>query len=146
MSIFSNLFGSKDAGRAYTAPAPTFSDTLHASIGKLLRLVQLNIESARLGVAEKLVTFLSAAALTGVKVILGALVLVFASVGVGHLLAVSIAPHIAYLLVAAFYLLLFILLIIFRKALVIDPISRFITRLLLPDPCKEELKEAKDKE
>ncbi|MDE7426461.1 MAG: phage holin family protein [Muribaculaceae bacterium] len=146
MSIFSNIFGSKDAGRAYTAPAPSFSDTLHAAVGKVLRLVQLNIESARLGVAEKVVTFLSAAALTGAKVILGALFLVFASVGVGHLLASSIAPHIAYLLVAAFYLLLFILLIIFRKQLIIDPISRFITRLFLPDPHTEEIKECRDKD
>lgn len=65
---------------------------------------------------------------------LGIVCLVFVSIGIGHLLATSIAPHLAYLIVAAFYLILFVTVIAMRRKLFVDPIARFMSRLLVEEP------------
>lgn len=96
------------------------------------------LDYARLSAAEKLTILLSTIALYSLVVILGMITLLFISVGVGHLLAVTIAPHLAYLFVSAFYLLLLIVLIVFRKELIVNPAARFISKLFLKQPDHEE--------
>jgi hypothetical protein len=68
---------------------------------------------------------------------------VFISVGVGHLLATTIAPQLAYLIVALFYVVLLLVVCLMRRALFVDPIARFISKLLLdtPDNSHEEEKQ-----
>lgn len=101
------------------------------------RLITLNLDYARLTAAEKMTVLLSSIAFYAMVAILGTLVLIFVSIGVGHLLATTVAKVAAYLYVAAFYLALFILLFVFRKKLFIDPTARFISKLLV-NPPKEE--------
>jgi hypothetical protein len=60
--------------------------------------------------------------------------LIFISIGVGHLLATTIAPQLAYIYIALFYIVLLAILFAFRKALFLNPISRFVTRLLVKPP------------
>ena len=112
----------------------SLSDNLSAITGGIKRLGSLYIDKARLKTSEKLTILLSTVAFTAVVVALFLILLVFVSIGIGHLLATSIAPHLAYLYVAGFYLLLLVLMVILRKPVFINPISRFISRLLVKVP------------
>lgn len=117
-----------------------------ATAHTLMRFLRLYIEDTRLNIAEKLTLLFSAVAFFALVIILGVVALVFISIGVGHLLASTIAPVWAYIYIAAFYVLLFILLIIFRKALLEDPIARFISRLIVKEPEPETPKSEKSHE
>lgn len=99
-----------------------------------VRYLRLAIEDARLGASEKLTILLSTLAFYGMGAALGLLVLVFVSIGVGHLLADTIAPKMAYIYVACFYVLLFVLMVLFRRQIFINPIARLITRLFVAPP------------
>lgn len=109
-------------------------DGLKQSIDLLRRYITLNIDYARLTTAEKLTILLSTIAFYTMMVAVGTVVLIFISIGVGHLLAATVAHVAAYLYVAAFYLVVFILLIIFRRKIFVDPICRFITKLFVKPP------------
>lgn len=100
----------------------------------LKRLVTLQLDYARLTAAEKMTVLLSTIAFFAVVGVLGTLVLIFVSIGVGHLLASTVAREAGYLYVAAFYLVLFVMLFVFRKKLIVDPIARFITKLFVKPP------------
>lgn len=100
----------------------------------MLKYTALRLDYARLTVAEKLAVLLATVAFYAIAVVIGMVTLVFVSIGIGHLLASTIAPHTAYLLVSAVYLILFVVLITFRKKLIFNPTARFVSRLLLKDP------------
>lgn len=87
--------------------------------------------------AEKLSILLSTVAFASVIMAIALVLIVFITIGVGHLLATSIAPHMAYLIVAGFYLLLLIVAVLLRKRLFINPIARFMSRLLVEPPKPE---------
>ena len=121
----------------------TILDSLSVLANSFLKLGGLYVEKARLKATERLTILLSTVAFAAIGVALALILLIFISIGVGHLLAASIAPHLAYLIVAGFYLVLFILLIVLRKPLFINPISRFMSRLLLEAPDEESPRRAK---
>lgn len=98
------------------------------------RYIMLNLDYARLTAAEKMTVLLSAIAFYTMVVAFGTLVLIFLSIGVGHLLAVTIAPVTAYLFVAAFYMVLLFVLIALRRKIFVDPICKFITKLFVKPP------------
>ena len=99
-----------------------------------LKYVTLQLDYARLTAAEKITVLLSTVALFALIVIIGTITLVFVSIGIGHWLAATIAPCTAYLFVSAFYLILLILLVIFRHRLIYNPAARFISKLFLKYP------------
>lgn len=113
----------------------------------LLRYLRLLIEDARLAAAEKLTVLLSAVAFFGLLIIVGVVALVFISIGIGQFLTATVAPVWAYTYIAGFYVLVFIALLVFRRALFVDPIARFITRLIVeaPQPSKSTENESDDK-
>lgn len=99
------------------------------------RLVTLNLDYARLTAAEKITILLSTIAFFALVAIFGTLVLIFVSIGIGHLLATTTdARAMAYLYVAAFYLVVFILLFVFRKQLFVNPTAKFISKLFCKPP------------
>ncbi len=102
------------------------------SIG--IRYVTLQLDYARLTAAEKLTVLLSTIAFFALAVIIGMITLVFISIGIGHWLAVTIAPYTAYLFVSMFYLLLLVILVVFRRQIIFNPAARFISRLFLKTP------------
>lgn len=104
----------------------------------LRRLLTLNFEYARLSAAEKTTVLLSTIAFYAVMIVVGALALLFISFGVGHLLAVTVAHVAAFLYVAAFYVALLILVIVFRRKLFIDPIAKFVSRLFVAPPTNDD--------
>jgi hypothetical protein len=113
-------------------------DNLKAIYDSAVRYFKGNIDNARLTAAEKLTILLSAVAFYAVAIVVGMVALIFASIGIGHLLASTIAPHLAYIYIALFYILLFAILFALRKTLFLNPISRFVTRLLVKPPKTEE--------
>ncbi|MDE5661702.1 MAG: phage holin family protein [Muribaculaceae bacterium] len=101
------------------------------------RYIKLLIEDTRLSIAEKLTRMLAAVALCALLTIVGTVALVFISVAAGIALAGVIDPLWSFVIVAGFYILLLIVIVTCRTALLVNPISRFITRLVLPAPQKE---------
>lgn len=99
-----------------------------------MRYVTFQLDYARLTAAEKLTLLLATIAFYALVVIIGMTTLLFISIGIGHWLSVTIAPYTAYLFVSAFYLVLLIVLIVFRHRLIFNPAARFISRLLLKNP------------
>ena len=98
------------------------------------RLLSLHLDYARLTASEKLTVILSTMAIYAIVAVLATLALVFLTLGVGHLLATTIAPHFAYLIVAGFYIVVLAVVFFFRKQLFIDPIARFISKLFVKPP------------
>ena len=113
--------------------------TIAASLRTVRRLGELYMESLRLTTTEKVTVLLSSIASYPVAMAFGLVCLVFISIGLGHLLAATLAPHLAYLIIAAFYLLLFFLVIMLRRRIFTDPISRFMSRLLVEYPEEESI-------
>ena len=112
----------------------TISDSFSGIFRRIKRLGTLYIEKARLKTTEKVTILLSSIAFTAVVTVVGFIFLIFVSVGIGHLLASSIAPHLAYLIIAAFYLVLLVAVFALRRVLFINPISRFVSRLMVDEP------------
>ena len=115
----------------------SLSDIFAGLTQNIKRLGALYIEKARLKTTEKLTIMLSTIAFTGVVVAVALILLVFITIGFGHWLATSIAPHLAYLIMAGFYLILLVLIVLMRKKWFINPIARFMSRLLVEAPDDE---------
>lgn len=113
------------------------SGSFGALIDTITRYIKLLIEDTRLNVAEKLIRLLAAVAISALVTILVTAVVVFVSIAVGLALSEVMNPLWAFLIVAAFYLLILVVLIVCRNTLIITPIARFISRLLLQAPQQE---------
>lgn len=98
---------------------------------RIKRLVTLKFEYTRLTVAEKATVLLSSVALAVIMFFAGAAVLFFLSVALSHLLAESVGMVWSSVIVAGIYLIALLIVVAFRKQLIVNPISKFITRLIL---------------
>lgn len=117
---------------------PEQSITIISEIfGGIRRLIGLHVENVRLKTTEKLTVLLAAIAFYAVAMAVGLVCLVFVSIGIGHLLATTVRPHLAYLIIAVVYLVLFILVILLKRQLFVNPIARFVSRLLVEKPEEE---------
>lgn len=89
------------------------------------------IEYTRLTVAEKL-TLLLAMIATCLIVLVGvSATMFFLSVALSNLLRESVGPIWSACIVAGIYVVVLIVIIAFRKQLIVNPIARFVTRLLM---------------
>ena len=102
----------------------------------------LYVESLRLKTTEKITIILAAVAFYAVAMALGLVGLVFISLAAGRMLAMSIEPYLAYFIIAAFYMLLLLLAFLWRRRIFIDPIARFISRVLVEMPEEERVRQA----
>lgn len=109
------------------------NSNLPAIIGRYIKLL---IEDTRLGLAEKLTRLLTAVTMSALLLLFALMVLVFTTIGVSILLAPVVSPSIAFFIVASFYVVLIVILIVFRRQLVENPIARFISFLIVEPPSK----------
>lgn len=109
-------------------------NSFQAVYDSIRRLLTLQLDYARLTVAEKLTVLLSTIAFYSMAVALASLVLIFLSIGLGQLLASTDLGKFAYFIVAGMYVVLLVLLFIMRKRLIINPIARFMSRLFVEPP------------
>lgn len=94
----------------------------------------LQIDYTRLTATEKLATILSMVALVGIALVLAVCAIFYLSFALVHYLSEVVGSMWgAHLIVAGIFILLLILLFVFRKPLVINPVARFITKVLI-DP------------
>ena len=101
---------------------------------QLRRLFNLEVENARFLVTEKLVVLLSSITFYAILAVIITCVTIFLTIGVVNLMLERVEPHGAYMIVAAFYLMLMLILIIFRRQLIINPIARFLSSVILDPP------------
>lgn len=102
--------------------------------GDAKRLGSMYLDLARLTAAEKATVLFSALAIAIVGIMLGMVVLVFLTMGIASLLESYIAPFWTFFIVAGVFILAAVVVWMFKERLVYDPISRFMSRLLLNPP------------
>lgn len=95
------------------------------------RLLKLYIEEARLGTVEKLTRLLSVVAIAFFGTLLLIVGLTFISLGIAVIMSRSIEPWVVYCIIGAFYILVVTVAYAFRHSLIINPICRWLSKLLL---------------
>lgn len=103
------------------------------------RLISLQFENAKLMLVEKLTLLLGRIALVAVAFVISATALIFLSMSVADFLLRGLEPCWTYLIIGGFYVLLVVLACCFRRRLIVDPIARYISRVILDPPVKEEV-------
>lgn len=98
---------------------------------ELKNYLKLNVEYAKLTAAEKVTRLLSMMAFVAIVFILGLLAFLFFTIALADLLAIEVGTAAAYGILCAFYILLIICVVVFRKPLIINPLSKFMTKLFL---------------
>lgn len=111
------------------------SSTVTSAIGTTIsRYVKLLLEDSRLNIAEKLTRLLSALTVCALILVLALATLLFLSIAVGIALADIMNPIFAYVIVGSFYAVLALVIFLCKTPLIINPIARFISRLLIEAP------------
>ncbi|MCM1318158.1 MAG: phage holin family protein [Bacteroides sp.] len=108
-------------------------------VGK--RMLTLYIDNARLSAAEKITVLFSAVALYSIVLVLAMVMMVFVSMGIATMLAEYNAPFWSYFIVAGVFLAVIVLLFVFKTPLLLNPIARFISSLLVSPPKTDEADE-----
>lgn len=108
--------------------------TLKSLLDSGKRYVSLQLDNAKLTAAEKLSILFSTIALFAVAFILGLAALVFLTIGLASMLETFIAPFWTYMIVGGFFVILIVVLFIFKEPLLVNPIARFLTRLFIDPP------------
>lgn len=91
--------------------------------------ISLNVDYARLTGAEKVTVLLTAVALSAIAFVLVTLIMFFLSMAIVRWIAMSVGLTWAYFIMTGFYLILLGVAIALRRPLIIDPISRFVSKL-----------------
>ena len=105
---------------------------LERLVRNLKRYVDLKLESIRLDAVSRITMLISAVLIGVVFFCLASLVAVMLSFAAVVYLAPLVGGYVAASgLVALFYVLVALLLIVFRRPLIIDPVTRFLVSLLL---------------
>ena len=93
--------------------------------------LKLEIEYAKLTVAEKVTILMSVLIIGAVCLLMGMVVLILFAFALVELFKMMMVPALAYLSVGGIICLLIVLLYVFRKPILLNPIARFITRLFI---------------
>lgn len=89
----------------------------------------LNVDYAKFTMAEKLTVLLTAASVCAVAFVLAAIMMFFISMALVRWIAMATGMVGAYFIMTGVYAILFGLIFALRKPLIVNPISRFITKL-----------------
>lgn len=112
--------------------------SLLATVSEYLKLL---VEDTRLNFSEKLTRILSAATLFLLLTIVITVAMVFLSIAVSVALSVALRPLWAFIIVAGFYIVLLAVLFFGRKILIVNPIARFISSILIDPPADKNTEE-----
>ena len=91
--------------------------------------IRLNLDYAKLTTAEKLTMLLVAVSLCLIGFVLVSLIVFFLSMAVVRWIAQATGITWAYFIMSGFYLLVLVLAFALRKTLIVNPISRFVSKL-----------------
>lgn len=93
--------------------------------------LQLEVDYVKLTAAEKLTVLMSAVVLGAVFMLLAMIIVVLLSMALVGILEMWMQTGLAFLCVSGVVLLLGLLIFLLRKPLLINPIARFLTRLIM---------------
>lgn len=110
----------------------TFTDQLKELITLCKRYLKLQTECIKLEVAEKSTMLISSLALGLICILLGALIIVLLAMAAVCAFGTFLEPWLAYLCVAGILIILVVLLVVLRKAVLVNPIAKLITKLICP--------------
>lgn len=100
------------------------------------RLMNLEIENVRLLVTEKLTLLLGRVTLVAVTFVIATCALIFLTMSAADFLLQELPPRWTYMIVGGFYVLLVVIAAVCRRQLIVDPIARYLSRVILdPRPC-----------
>lgn len=119
-------------------PDSPFSARFQTIRDRLKSLCRLYIEKAKLTLAERMTLLLSAGLILFACFLLCIMGLAFLSGSLVMLLGTYMSDIAAWAIVGGIYILIAALIILLRKPLVINPVARFISRLILGDEDTEE--------
>lgn len=98
------------------------------------RLCTLQIENARLLITEKLTLLFGRIALVAIAFVVSTTALIFLSMAVADFLLRGLEPCWTYLIIGAFYVVIVIIVCCFRRKFIVDPIARYLSRVILDPP------------
>lgn len=104
------------------------------------RLLNLEVENIRLMLTEKLTLLLGRIALVAVVFVVCTTALIFLSMSVADFLLRGLAPCWTYLIIGGFYVMIAIIATCFKRRLIVDPIARYISRVVLDPPANTDHK------
>lgn len=110
----------------------------------LIKLGKLYLQSTKLSIVEGLTMFFGGIALAAVGFVCVIIFLTFISFGCAEELRCVMTPALAYFLVGIFWLVVFMLIFIFRVKLIYNPVVKFISKLILQK--NKEIGEAEEPE
>lgn len=114
---------------------PDNQNNIYKSLWLQLRnLFNMEVDSAKLFITEKLTLLVTSIAFYAALFVMATCVLVFLSIGVADILMHDMPDYWAYIIIAGFYFIIVLVLIVFRRQLITDPISRFLSRVILDPP------------
>lgn len=93
--------------------------------------VQLQVEYAKLTAAEKMTILGGAVALGAICLLIGVVILFVLALSLIDTFKMFMSPALACLAVSGCLVVLMVLLIIFKKPLILNPIAKFLTKLFL---------------
>lgn len=102
---------------------------LNTMWAELRTTLKLNVDYAKLTAAEKLTMLLTTLAFALLAFVLISLIMFFLSIAVVRCMATGVGLIWAYFIMCAFYVVLFVVAVAFRKQLIINPVARFVSRL-----------------
>ncbi|MCF0212839.1 MAG: phage holin family protein [Muribaculaceae bacterium] len=100
-------------------------------LAELRAYIENNIEYARLTAAEKLAVLMTSAAVALVLGAVACLIFFFISMALVYWMATFMTVAMAYTIMAAFYVVAFIVIFFLRKQVLINPICKFISKIIL---------------
>ncbi|MDE6330148.1 MAG: phage holin family protein [Muribaculaceae bacterium] len=108
-----------------------FSDSLKSIYDNGIQWVKLEIEYAKLTVAEKITVLLTTLIFGAVCMLLGMVILILLAFSLVDVLQTFLSPALAFLCGAGILVVLILILFLLRRPLLENPISRLISKLIL---------------
>ncbi len=124
---------------------PTMEVRMRSARHSLRRLATLYLENAKITTAEKLTMFCTAATVGVICLVLALFALAFVTVALIELLALAIPVWASYLIFAGIYAVMILTLILLREPLIMNPIARFMSKLLLEPESERRAEKKEDK-
>lgn len=93
--------------------------------------VSLEMEYAKLSLAEKLTILMTTLIIGFICLLLGMVVLILLGLALVEVFKLFLAPGLAYLSVAGVILVILLLLWLFRQPLLLNPLAKMLTRILI---------------
>lgn len=92
------------------------------------------IENTKLTIAEKVTHLIGAMAVAIVALLFGLVGFIFAVMGLATWLQDYLEPFWSYFIVTGGFVLIILIVVVFRKWLVYNPLAKFITRVFMETP------------